>query len=324
MSNPMTGAFGGFKGPAPMQEQTYPTGVKPGSETFSLPMPQAPPDAMAEFQKLGPPPRRQQVERGQQSKYAPFAQALSGLGDVFAAKAGQRGNYLDKNIALTEGMRDQDYRDRMMQAGTQYEGDQSAYNQRVQGMNLAHQLGREAVADKARQFSESLQTGQASEGKRRFGLELDLKKAEADRAETERKFWRDQASGMSSGGTNADIARSFDLQLAGGANATEAQKLILADTSIPLKERLRRVDLLNTAAQRKASEDNNLMGGAYMFGQDKFSVGGWQDLVNRFRQAQDDNTRAFLLEKMRRINPAGPLNDPNSQLPEDVRKWATR
>lgn len=187
-----------YKGPAPMQEQSYATGVKPGSETLNLPMPQQAPDAMAEFQKLGLPPRRQQVERGRQSSYAPFVQALSGLGDVFAAKAGQRGNYLDRTIGLQQGQIEQEYGDKLRNAGTQYEGDQAAYNQRVQGMNLAHQLGRETVADKAREWAQNQQTAGAEESKRRYGLDLGLRQTEADRAEKDREFYRKQMEGMGS------------------------------------------------------------------------------------------------------------------------------
>lgn len=185
-----------YRGPAPMQEQTYPTGVKPGSETLDLPMSARPTDTMAEFQKLGLPPRRQTVERGRQGKYAPFVQALSGLGDVFAAKAGRQGNYLDRTIGLQQGQIEQDYGDRLRNAGTQFEGDQAAYNQRLQGMNLAHQIGRETVADKAREWAQKQQEAGATESKRQFGENLTLHKSAEARAVAESAALLKQMAGL--------------------------------------------------------------------------------------------------------------------------------
>ena len=315
--------LGGFRGPAPMQEQVYPGGVKPGGETIAAPMPPPPEDAMTEFQKLGSPPRRRDVQRGQQSKYAIIPQLLSGLGDVFAAKAGQRGNYLDKNIALTEGMRDQDFRDRLMQSDRSYADDMAGYQHGMQGMQFGHQLGREKVGDTRADAAMAFQKERAAASDKYASSGLDFRKSEADRMEAERKFWRDQATTMGTGGSDADIGKAYDLQLGLGTSPDQAQKDILADQSIPLKERLRRVDLLKVAETRKESGENKLRAGAYMFGQPDFTLRDWGDLTKRFRASQDPEERRDLLNQMNKINPSVPfIGSRYSQLPDDIAAWA--
>lgn len=243
-----------YKGPAPMQEQSYATGVKPGSETLDLPMPQQAPDAMAEFQKLGLPPRRQQVERGRQSTYAPFVQALSGLGDVFAAKAGQRGNYLDRTIGLQQGQIEQEYGDRLRNAGTQFEGDQAAYNQRVQGMNLAHQLGRETVADKAREWTQKQHEAEVVEGKRRYNQEFPLKQSAEARAKAESDALLKQMAGL---GGDVNGMKRFLVTLKGWGGAAwdpAAQLKVIMDNphmtdmqKAEMVEYLKRIEQVGTA-----------------------------------------------------------------------------
>jgi hypothetical protein len=311
--------LGGFRGPAPMQEQVYPGGVKQGGETVAAPLPPPPEDAMAEFQKLGSPPRRRDVQRGQQSKYAIIPQLLSGLGDVFAAKAGQRGNYLDKNIALTEGMRDQDFRDRLMQSDRSYADDMAGYQHGLQGVNFGHQLAREGVGDKARSDEFGFRKERAGVQDKYQAAALALQQNADRRAQAE----SDAMLKMGAGGSDADIGRAYDLQLGLGTPADQAQKGILADQSIPLKERLRRVDLLKVAETRKESGENKLRAGAYLFGQPDFTLRDWGDLTKRFRASQDLEERRDLLNQMNKINPSVPfIGSRYSQLPDDIAAWA--
>lgn len=306
----------------PWQRNVYPTGVKPGSETIAAPMPPPAQDPMAEFQKLGSPPRREQVERGRQGKYAPFVQALSGLGDVYAAKAGQRGNYLDRTIGLQQGMIDQDYGDRLRNAGANYEGDTAAYNQRVQGMNLAHQIGRETVADKAREWTQNQTTAGTAESKRRYDLDLGLRTNADTRAAAESAALLKQMAAMGSSDA-ATLDQAYDIQLGVGVSPEQGVKDIMSDNSIPIGERVKRAKEFQIAVTRKASGDEKLRGGAYMFGQPDFSLGEWGTLTSQFRATQDPEQRRALLNRMDKINPSVPfIGDRYSQLPDDIKKWA--